>query len=223
MSQTDGPAQPEPTPAGTPAASDEPRKPRPAWLLPVAVVAAVVILAAVVVGIVVSQTGEDEAAAPTPIPAQTVVAPVPTPAVAPADRPDPTSFTSAFPPSVQQYAFESEKPKDAWVKAGALEAVTDTYSDGGTGSLVVEAAQFPTVHEATAFAKRAVPKTVVAGSEQGLPQAGKVVAGGKTVGAYAINDVGGGKGVAVWRNGTSVFRLTTAVADVTNAYNAYPL
>jgi len=218
MSETGGPAQPEP-----PSEPAAPTKPRPAWLLPVAILAGVVVVAGIVVAIVVSQSGGDDVAAPSPIPTPTIVGPVPTPAVAPAERPDPTAFTSALPASVLQYAFVSEKTKDAWVKAGALEAVLDRYSDGADGTLAVEAAQFATVKEATAFAKRALPAGAAESPASGLPATGKVAAGDRIVGAYTIKDVGDGKGVAVWRNGTSVFRLTTAVADVTNAYNAFPL
>jgi hypothetical protein len=221
MSETDGPAHPDPA-EQDPAPAE--KTARPAWLVPAAVVAGVLVVAGIVVAIIVSQSGGDETAAPQPIPAPTIVGPVPTPAVAPAERPKPTAFTSALPASLLQYAFASEATKGAWVKAGALEAVVDSYTDGAEGTLVVEAAQFATVKEATAFAKRALPKVVDVNSESELPQTGKVVAGDKAVGAYTINAVGGGgQGVAVWTNGTSVFRLTTAVADVVNAYNAYPL
>jgi hypothetical protein len=219
MSETDGPAQPDPA-AQDPAPAE--KTARPAWLVPVAIVAGVVVVAGIVVAIVMGQSG-DETAAPQPIPTPTIVRPVPTPAVTPAERPEPTAFTSALPASLLQYAFASEATKDSWAAAGAIEAVVDRYTDGADGSLEVEAGQFATVKEATAFAKRALPKVVDVNSESELPQTGKVLAGDKAVGAYTINDVGGGKGVAVWTNGTSVFRLTTAVADVVNAYNAYPL
>jgi len=235
MSETDGP---ESTSADTPAwattgataaeptastEGDAPaaeKKPRPTWLIPAAIVAGVVVVGGIVVAVVTSG-GDDQAAAPVATP--TVVVPSPTPTATPAERPDPTGFTSALPASVLQYAFAEEKTADDWIKADALEAVTDTYTDGGTGTLVVDAGQFATAKEATAFAKTLLKGDGTANADLGLPTAGEVTAGGEKVGTFVVHDAGDGTGVAVWTNGTSVFRLTTTVADVLNAYTAFPL
>lgn len=217
-----GPTPTSPTPAAPQDGEAPPadKKPRPAWLLPVAIVAGVVVVGGIVAAIVASQGGDDAAA---PAVTATVVAPSPTPTVAPAERPDPTAFTSALPASVMQYAFSTEAPADDWLAADALEAVTDTYTDGGTGTLVVDAGQFATAEQADAFAKTLLTGDGTTNVEAGLPAAGEVTAGGEKVGTFVIQDAGDGTGVAVWTNGTSVFRLTTAVADVTNAYTAFPL
>jgi hypothetical protein len=50
-----------------------------------------------------------------------------------------------------------------------------------------------------------------------------VLVGGKKAGTYTIVDAGDGTGVAVWTNGTTVFRATAPVADVANVYAAFPL
>ncbi|MDM7830371.1 hypothetical protein [Cellulomonas edaphi] len=226
MSDTGGPVRPGPDADGPePAAPDgtgATSRNRPAWLVPAAVVAAVVVVAGIVVAVVVSRGGDADPAG-TPVATPTIVGPVPTPTVTPAQRKDPTAFTAALPASVLQYAFTGEKPAAAWAKAGAVEAVTDTYSDGGTGTLVVDAGQFPTAKEATAFAKTLLDGDGTVDADAGLPAAGEVSAGGTKVGTFVIQDRGDGTGVAVWTNRTSVFRLVTAVEDVVNAYNAYPL
>jgi len=207
-----------------PATPEEPRKARPAWLLPVAIVAAVVVVAGIVVAIVLAQNGDD-AAAPTPVPTPTIVGPVPTPTIAPAERPNPTDFTSALPASVLQYAFASEKTFGGWVDLKALDAVRDTYSDGGAGAITVDAGQFAKTADAAKVVARIAKGTKVAPTSPccSLPQQGDVMAGGKKVGTFAIVDLGGGKGQAVWTNGTSLFRITAPSDEVVNAYNAYPL
>ena len=50
-----------------------------------------------------------------------------------------------------------------------------------------------------------------------------MTAGGAPTGTYTIADAGDGTGVAVWTNGTAVFRLVAPLADILNAYAAYPL
>jgi hypothetical protein len=56
-----------------------------------------------------------------------------------------------------------------------------------------------------------------------LPQTGQVVVAGTVAGTYTIVAAGDGTGVAVWRNGTGVFRMVAPVADIRNAYAAFPL
>jgi hypothetical protein len=50
-----------------------------------------------------------------------------------------------------------------------------------------------------------------------------VVVAGTTVGSYSIAAAGDGTGVAVWTNGSAVFRMVAPLADIANAYAAYPL
>ncbi len=204
---------------------------RPRWLLPVAIGAAVVVVAGVTVGVVLSQSGAGgtpTATAPAPV-VTTVVLPVPTPSVSPSPRASTTAFAALLPASVLQYAYASSQPVPEWQAGGALEAWLDTYTDGGTGTLTVQAGQFPTADAATAFAATLVaalptgaPSPTATGAPT-LPQSGSVMVGGASTGSYTIVDGGDGTGVAVWTNGTAVFRMVAPVADIVNAYGAFPL
>lgn len=206
---------------------------RPGWLLPLALGVAVLVVAAIVVGIVVSRQhgGTTTATQPAPV-VTTVTAPLPTPSVQPSARPTGSAFTAALPASVLQYAFVSSTSATDWLAAGALEAWTDTYSDGGTGKLTVQAGQFPTADAAKAFAATLTaalptaapsPAATAATGAPTLPKTGQVSAGGTVAGSFTIVAGGDGTGIAVWTNGTGVFRLVAPLADVVNAYGAYPL
>jgi hypothetical protein len=200
------------------------------WLLPTALGAAVVVVAGVVVGVVLSQRGSTPVAAAEPTAVVTTVhLPVPTPTVQPSARATSTAFTALLPAGVLQYAFASSQPASDWLAAGALEAWADTYTDGGSGKLTVQAGQFPTADEATAFAATltaalptAAPSPAATG-EPPLPKTGQVAAAGTVSGSYTIVEGGDGTGIAVWTNGTGVFRLVAPLADILNAYGAYPL
>ena len=203
---------------------------RPAWLLPVALSAIVVIVAGVVVAIVTNRTG-DSAAPVTPDPiTTTVVLPVPTPTVTPVARQATSAFATALPTAVLQYALATSTADAEWVTAGALEAWSETYTDGGTGTLAVRSSQWETPAEATAFAAAlvaALPTTAAPASPApdapALPASGEVLAAGTPVGTYTVVDGGDGTGIAVWSNGTAVFRLVAPLADVLDAYAQFPL
>jgi len=207
------------------------------WLLPAAIVAVVVVVAAVVVLVTASRHDDGPAPAATPLPAPTVTVapPLPTPTVTPSPRATTTAFTAALPASVLQYAYASSQPEAEWLSAGALEAWADAYVDGGAGTLTVQAGQFRTAGAATAFAATLVaalpPALPAPGEGQGrpaFPQAGDVTVAGATVGTYTVTDGGLGDsgvaiGIAVWTNGTAVFRMVAPLVDIANAYAAYPL
>ncbi|ADG73480.1 hypothetical protein Cfla_0568 [Cellulomonas flavigena DSM 20109] len=211
---------------------------RPRWLLPAAVGAGVVVVVAVVAVVLGSRGGDAESPAPA---ASTVLLPVPTPAVAPAERAATTAFASALPTAVLQYALESSQEDTEWTGAGALEAWAETFTDGEGGTLTVRAAQHESVQDATAFLQRAgeglpapAPADDAAADEAtqdespdtdavAFPQSGEVLVGGEPVGTYTVVDAGDGTGVALWQNGTAVFRLTAPIADVLDAYTAYGL
>jgi hypothetical protein len=203
---------------------------RPGWLLPAALAVAVVAVAAVVVVVVLSRPdgGTAAGAQPTTV-VTTVVRPLPTPDVQPSARATGTAFTAALPGAVLQYAYRSSQPEPQWLAAGALEAWADTYADGAAGTLTVQAGQFPTAAEATAFAATltaALPTTVPSATATGapaLPATGQVAVGGTVSGSYTVVDGGNGTGIAVWTNGTGVFRLVAPLADVLNAYRSFPL
>lgn len=216
---------------------------RPAWLLPAAIGGAVLVVVAVVVGVLVNRGGAGES--PTPA-ASTVVAPVPTPAVQPAARPATTAFASALPTSVLQYALESSQDDAEWIAAGALEAYAETLTDGSGGTVTVRAAQLETPQEATALLQQlaaslpaapapadpsaapdpsasAAPEDAPEDAPADLPQTGEVTVAGAPVGTFSVVDAGDGTGVALWQNGTAVFRLTAPLAEVLDCYKAYGL
>ncbi|MCC2313915.1 hypothetical protein [Cellulomonas xiejunii] len=207
---------------------------RPAWLVPVAIGVAAVVLVGVVVGVLVGR-GADDDAAPAPA-ASTVLLPPPTPGVEPAARAATSAFATALPTTVLQYALESSQDDAERIGAGALEAYTETFTDGDGGTLTVRAAQLETPQEATALLEQIASTLPAAAPDTGaptstesadidvdLPQTGDVVVGGQPVGTFTVVDAGDGTGVAVWQNGTGVFQLTAPLADVLDAYLAYGL
>jgi hypothetical protein len=189
-----------------------------------------VLIGVVVVGILLSRPDAVRATGPAPTTVvTTIVAPLPTPTVKPSARAAGTPFSAALPVAVLQYAYASSQPAADWQGRGALEAWLDAYTDGGAGKLSVQAGQFPTADEATAFAATltaALPTAAPTPAPTGavvLPRTGQVVVAGTVSGSYTIADGGDGTGIAVWTNGTAVFRLVAPLADILNAYGAYPL
>ncbi|GEL95316.1 hypothetical protein [Cellulomonas composti] len=141
------PATPPAGPVGTPPPAGG--SGRPAWLLPVAIVVAVLLVAGVVVGIVLANRGGDETAEP-PV-AITTILPVPTPDVEPVARTATTPFAQTLPDAVLQYALASSDPAPQWVDAGALEAYQETYTDGAGAEVTMLVGQWATGDEAKAF------------------------------------------------------------------------
>ena len=215
------PAEPgvEPTPAGST---------RPRWLVPAIVGAVVVVVAAIITGIVVNSNGDDDAA---PAVATTVILPSPTPTVDPVARPATTAFATALPTSVLQYVLATSAADPEWQGAGALEAYTETFTDGAEGTVTVRSGQWETPEEAAAFGATLVgalpaaptPDASASPTSTALPLSGEVVVGDAAAGTYSIVDAGDGTGVAVWTNGTAVFQATAPVADIANLYNAFPI
>jgi hypothetical protein len=54
-------------------------------------------------------------------------------------------------------------------------------------------------------------------------QQGEVAVGGAPTGTVTVVDAGDGTGIALWSNGTTVFRVVGPVADIENLYAAFPL
>ncbi|WP_456823995.1 hypothetical protein [Cellulomonas sp. P5_E12] len=233
-------AGPAPATAGSPASvapvgeQEPPAVPssgRPRWLVPVIIGVVVLLAAAIIIAIVTGSKG-DSTDTPPPAAASTVLLPSPTPTVAPVARPATTAFASALPTSVLQYALATSAPDTEWQAAGAIEAYTETYADGGSGTATVRSGQWETPEEATAFAASlvaafpaapAAPSPSASSDAPALPTSGDVTAGGAKAGTYSIADAGDGTGVAVWTNGTTVFQATVPVEDVVDFYNAFPL
>ncbi len=223
------PAAVPPTTGGQPPAA--PPAGRPAWVLWAIIGAVVFIVVAIIIGIVVSNGSDDEAAPPAV--ASTVLLPSPTPAVAPVPRAATSAFASALPVSVLQYALATSTDNPTWTAAGALEAYTETYTDGAAGTVTVNAGQWETAAEATTFATSLVaavpsaaapdPTATAAPGAPVLPASGDVTAAGAVVGTYTIVDAGDGTGVAIWTNNTSVFQVTAPLTDIVDFYSAYPL
>ncbi|WP_426594110.1 hypothetical protein ACPPVS_01215 [Cellulomonas sp. McL0617] len=221
------PAAVPPATGGEPPAGESKR--RPGWLVPAIIGVVVLVVAAVIIGIVSSNKGSDAAAPPAV--ASTILLPSPTPTIDPVARTATTAFATALPTSLLQYALASSADNPTWTAGGAIEAYTETYTDGGSGTVTVNAGQWETPAEATAFAATLTaalpaapsPAPTATAAASSLPQSGDVTAAGAPVGTYTIADAGGGNGVAVWTNGTTVFQLTGPVADIVNLYAAYPL
>lgn len=200
---------------------------RPRWLIP-AIVGAVVVVIVAVVAIVLTGRGDG---APAATPTTTVVVPSPTPTVEPAARTATTPFAAVLPTTVLQYALATSADDPEWVAAGALEAYTETFTDGGSGSLTVRAGQWESVDEANAQVAAliaALPAAEAPTAEAtedadtpALPASGDVQVGGTAVGTYTIVDAGDGTGIAVWNNATAVFQVTGPVADIADVFAAF--
>jgi hypothetical protein len=216
---------PEVDPDAAPAESGRPR-----WLIPAIIGAAVLVVAAIILAIVLG-SGDDDAAEQPDAVASTVLLPSPTPTVEPVARTATSAFAVALPTTVLQYALATSVPDTEWQAAGAIEAYTETYTDGGSGTVTVRSGQWETPEEAVAFAAglvatvpaAATPAPSASPTGPTLPQSGEVTAGGAAAGTYSIADAGNGTGVAVWTNGTTVFQATAPVADIADFYNAFPL
>lgn len=191
----------------------------------------------VVVVVVLMLTRGDGGGSPAPA-AETVTLASPVPTTEPVARTATTAFSAALPTSVLQYALATSVNDDTWIAAGALEAYSETFTDGGTGQVVVQAGQWETPAEAAAqvqamsaaLPSAAIPTspspTASAGATTApavLPAAGDVLVDGSPVGTFSIVDAGDGTGIAIWSNGTTVFRVTAPVVDVRDVYAAFPL
>jgi hypothetical protein len=170
-----------------------------------------------------------------------VVLPSPTATAAPVARAATTPFATALPVTVLQYALQTSAEDAGWLALNAVEAYTETYTDGAAGTVTVQAGQWETPAEAAAVltslaaALPAVPAAETAADPSADPAAtsaaaapsvlasGEVLVGGQPTGAVTVVDAGDGTGVAVWSNGTTVFRVTGPAADIANLYAAYPL
>jgi hypothetical protein len=173
----------------------------------------------------------------TPAQPADVVLPSPTATVAPAARTATTPFASALPTTVLQYALASSEDDSTWLARNALEAYAETYTDGAGTTVTVQAGQWETAEEATTVrtalaaelptaagtgSADATTSTATTGGPAVLEQ-GDVLVGGAPTGTVTVVDAGDGTGIALWSNGTTVFRVTGPVADIENLYAAYPL
>ncbi len=205
------------------------------WPLVAGIVAAVLVAGGAGTAFVL---GRDDAGTATAGPA--VVLPSPTASVAPAARPATTPFASALPATVLQYALASSADDADWLGRGALEAYAETYTDGGAGQVTVQAGQWETPEEADgvlaalaaelpaqpdAAAETTSDAATGAADPSGprVLRSEEVLVGDQATGTVTVVDAGDGTGVALWRNGTTVFRVTGPAAEIADLYAAYPL
>jgi hypothetical protein len=244
-----GPADPAPGGADEGGAdrSDEPAasRGRRRWVVVGAVVAAVLVLGGAGTAWFLTRDDGGTAAAP-----PDVVLPSPTASVAPAARTATTAFASALPTTLLQYALASSADDEDWLAQNALEAYAETYTDGGAGTVTVQAGQWETPEEAAAVVA-AVTATLPtaeasdaadagdaadaatgaatdgasadAGDGPAVLLQGEVLVDGSPVGTVTVVDAGDGTGVAAWSNGTTAFVVRGPAADIRNLYAAYPL
>ncbi|MFI2754783.1 hypothetical protein ACGIF2_16560 [Cellulomonas sp. P22] len=196
------------------------------------IAAAVLVVGGITTALVLS--GDDDvvpAAA-----AATVFLPTPTPTVEPVARTATSAFASALPTTVLQFALASSADDPEWFAAGAIEAYTETFTDGGTGQVVVQAGQWETAAEADAHVRAVVAALPVAGADASadssadpsaapdalVAESGDVTVAGAVVGSFTIVP-SGAEGVVVWSNGTTAFRATGPAASIRDFYLAFPL
>jgi hypothetical protein len=231
------PAPADPAPEGT---DDAPRT-RRRWPLVAGVVAAVLVLGGAVTAWVLTRDDAGTAGDP-----PAVVAPSPTATVAPVARAASSPFATALPGTLLQYGLVESAEDPDWLALGAVEALAETYSDGGTGQVRVQAGQWETPEEADTVLTSlvaAMPASPAAaadaadaadpaqdtadGAAAGGPSrvllADEVQVDGAAVGTVTVVDAGDGSGIAVWRNGTTVVRVTGPADDIRNLYAAYPI
>src|SRR5690554_1459826 len=174
VSEQGVPEQPESGREPSSGAERPSRRKVPLWVW---FVVAVVVLGGAVAGILAGTGAFTPEALPTP-PAETVTATPPTPTVEPVAREgEPTAFSAALPDTVLDLALADFSPGGLFDDAKPLESYTLVYSDGGSRTVTVYAAQFPDA-EATAAGW---PDLVTDEIEQG-----EVTAGGTVVGEWAF-------------------------------------
>ncbi|HEY0188210.1 MAG TPA: hypothetical protein VGC67_12040 [Cellulomonas sp.] len=224
---------------GVPAAEDDAEPPRRSRRTRYLVLAGIVVLVAA--GLTAFLLSRDDSTVASPA---DVVLPSPTSTVQPVTRTATTPFATALPSTVLQYALAGSDSDATWLARNAIEAYSETYTDGGSGTVTVQAGQWATADTATtAFTALSAELPTVAAttgtaaatdaatgsdavdaaSTATVLESGDVLVDGVATGTYTVVDAGDGTGVALWRNGTTVFRVVGPVDDIANLYAAYPL
>jgi len=135
------------------------------------------------------------------------------------------SYTDGGSATVEVRAGQWETPEEAAAVAATLTAAlpataaepagTETATGAaGTETAGTETAGTETSGTATSEAATGAPAVLLEDD---------VLVDGQATGTVTVLDLGDGTGVAVWNNGTTVFRLTGPAADIENLYAAYPL
>ncbi len=161
-----------------------------------------------------------------PLPAVTVTAPVPTPTVEPAGRPEnQTAFLKAMPDTALQLAVRGVKVHTPWEdNRDAIEAWRLTYADGNDpeaeGAAVVRlvAGQWEEADEAGGVLDSLL-------EDAGEPTvSGDVTVDGEKAGTYAVTPgPEEGTSIVTWRNGSAVLQATGPADLVEDFYTAFPM
>lgn len=134
---------------------------------------------------------------------------------------DASELLKAMPDSVLNFARTNAEASTSWSDASPLEEYTLTYSTGTDGQeVVLEAAQWSQSDDAkTKYDELAAAMT---GEELG---SGNVKVSGETTGAYSVktDPDDENKAIALWQNGTVVFRATGSADSVQRLYQEFPL
>jgi hypothetical protein len=206
------------TPATVPPARRSGRP--PLWLL---ILVGVLIVAAIVTAIALSQNGgaepEPTQAAQEPPPDVVVTLPVPTPTIEPVPREPGTAFFQALPSTVLAYALTAAGPDPGLVATGALEGYTLTYSDGGSTQLVVLAGQWATPEGANA----ALDAVIARETPNGTPEQGAVTVDGTDVGRYFMLTRPDGTGSVWWTNQSVLLQVDGPPEALSDVFTAFPL
>jgi|GEM_PF-2360928 len=180
------------------------------------VAAGAVVVAGIVVGVLAGTGAFAPAPLPTP-PAETVTAAPPRPTVEPVAREgEATPFSAALPDTVLDLALADFVAGGRFDDINPLESYTLVYSDGGSRSVTVYAAQFPDAEAAQA----AMPTVMDDGIETG-----EVTAGGVVVGEYigvGLDDYSGELSM-MWRNSTALFVVAGDEPLIRDVFTAFPL
>lgn len=198
-------------------------------ILIASVVAGVVVLGGVAAALAGVFGGSEPVATPSP---STITLPSPTPTIDPVARQPISPFADALPDSVLSYALAGVAEHPPLIAAGALEAYKLDYSDGGTGTVTLYAAQWETAEEAVAAYSTVLPSpaavdgaaaTPDATATAAPPESGTVEVGGQPVGSWTVVTAPDGTGTATWTNGTALFQAVGAADVVADFYAAFPL
>lgn len=171
-------------------------------------------------GVTAAVLANREPTAPVTPPAVTITNPVPTAAVAPAPREEPTPLVAALPDTVLQWAFAGVE--DAEGPGDALESYRVTYTDGAGGDVVLEVTQLRDADAARATAGAragAFAEATPDGTATLLP----VVIGGAQTSEATIRAVPSGTGGATWVNGTVAFHAEGPADGIEDFFRAFPL
>ncbi|MGO1315920.1 MAG: hypothetical protein ACTMIR_02620 [Cellulomonadaceae bacterium] len=181
-------------------------------------VGVVVAVALVVVGVLFATGNREPATTPAAV---TVTNPAPSPAIEPVAKEAGSPFYDLLPATVLQLALASAVTDESPEVAGALEAHTLTYSDGGDVEVTVRASQWRSVDAATR-AQQAVLGALGEAAPEAERRESPVEAGGGQAGTLIVLTAGD-EAHAVWTNGTALLVASGPADLLEKVVAAYPV